>query len=439
MPITEQLMDVGSFEVNLDPATPQRVLDDIGINRRLWSTYVHTPAHFTLGDLDDADLLSVARYTGRVLGQPHDRLGVRGEQIVSWLGQDDGGDLFSGVDTSVSGLDLEAHLDARVFAAANGLTKGSVNSNGTTFTHAREGGDTRREMLDTLAASAPGGPYFWRCNSNDFTIDVDLLATLWPTATTPTVILSEEGGRAIGVVGLYAEIAVDDIDGSEVRTAVQVDWNDGTGNGTSSASLPATYGDLVGGSPTDIHYMDWRPKRPQPPTERWRRFAVWAIKAQARADILAQRDVNERSQIRTEITADLHDLVDPWRFDITPGNTVYLSDLDRGLVNTVNEVYYRGEATHPTTGRVDEMITPLHEGGGHYLRCFDGVSAFEWIDLTQYVLPEDGPVQLGIDRRSRFPVIGRHRVRTKRERRSWYARAHQKARLDKFYAGLARR
>jgi hypothetical protein len=436
MGVTEQFMDHGGWDLELDPSTRTEVLDNIDIRTRWGATYVRTPEHWRLGDLSDADLLGTADYCGRYKGMGQDRRSLDGDHISSWLGTNgDGGNLFTGVDASTSGLDLEGHLDARVFASSNGLAKGSVNANATTFVHKREGGDTRWEMLHTLCAMAPGGPYYFRVNSSAFTIDADKLDVLWPTALSangPSVVLSQEGGRDAVIAGLYAILDLDRVDGSEVRTGARIDWNDATDNGTATASLPATFGNLVGGSPVDLAYLDWRPKRGRPPTEMWRKVAAWNIAAQARADVLAAREVTERTLVRPELTATLSGLEDPWRYDITPGNTVYVYDLGRKLIDTANEIYYRGEAIHPDVGRVDEMTVPSYEGNGHYLRCWDGVSAFEWIDLTERVVPEGGPVELRINQRDRFDIRARRHHMSKRDSRQAFIDAHWAAQLQRF-------
>lgn len=444
MSATVQLMGSGGWELAID--APWSLLTDIKIETRLWSTFVHTRDHWAVGELSDDELLSQARYCGVYLSQGQDRLDLSGEGLEWWLGDNgDGGEVYSGVDVTTPGFDLAAHLDNSVFITTtvgigthtNGLQSGAINNNATTFTVKQEGGDTRGELLDTIIAQAPGGPYYYRINDSDFTIDVDTLATLWPSTTTPTVLLTDTGGMEGDVFGVYAELGLDNVDGSEVRSRVFVDYDNGTANGSAVASLPATYVDLIGEAPANRTYMDWRPKRPRPPTERWRKVAAWGVAAQARADTLASREVNERAVVRPEITARCDGLTDPWRYDLTPGNTVYLDDPEQGLINLANKIPYRGEIAYPTTGRVDEMTVPFGEDGGYYLRCWDGVSAFEYIDLTDYVVPETGPVELKLNQRTRFPIRrSRPRRLTRRDRRRWRARARTQMRFQRYLDSL---
>jgi hypothetical protein len=360
-----------------------------------------------------------------------------GKGMSWWLGETgDGGSLEVGADATVAGNDFEAHLDASVFGAAdvlaNGITKGSIiDTDATTYSMKTEGGDTRREILDTLCEAAPAGPNFWRLNA-DFTLDADNEAAIWPTKTTPTTILTPLGGREIGMYGIQADLDLEALTGEEVRTGVYVDWNDGVNNGVAATTLPSTWVTPEGATPRVRALIDWKPKRPRPPTERWRRLAVWGINSQARADGVAAKEVAERTNVRPEITADLNDVYDPWRFTITPGNTVYCYDPDQDLTDITNEVYYRGETTHPAEGRVEEMRTPIQDGYGVYFQYWDG-AAIAYLRLTEWVEFEEGPTSLKINHRDRFQGVRvrRHRI-TASVRRGWY----RSARLAKFLSGI---
>lgn len=429
--ITEQLGDTGSWSLDLDPDTPAAVLDALNPATNLWATYVHTPAHYDIGDLSEADLFGVARYAGTLVANGENRLSPNGESIARWLGKDgDGGVIYKAPKGVSLAKTLATHL-GQVFPT-NGLSLGSTTGvSATTFRWGFDGGDTRREWLDTLLRQAPGGPYWWRLRySGGWVVDVGPAATLWPSTTTPTVILTEAGGRDAHLYGWPADIDLAEMNGDAVRTRAIVNWNDNVNNGTATATLPSTYADLTSGTPQYETYLDWQPRRRRPPTERWRRVAAWSIRAQTQANALAAAEVNERSAIRYEASAAIVELSDPWAYDLTPGNRVWVEDFDRGIYDTANQIVYRGEVCFPRSSRVDEM-TYAPASGGHYLRYYTG-AAFAWLDLTRYVVPGDGGVTLGLDRRDRFPVSARRRRLGKPARRAWYRRARRAALIQRY-------
>jgi hypothetical protein len=435
MPVQEALMDAGSWEVTLKESTPNYVLNAIDVRDYLWSSIVITPTDFRGGVLSDADLLANAVYVGVYLGQGGDRRSLYGQGLAWWLGDSgDGGQLHNGIDGTSASAQFSTQMNA---IYSNGLTAGTTDSTATAFTWKYKGGDTRREMLDTLCQMAPGGPNFWRVNGTTFTIDADDQTTLWPTTSTPTVVLASSGSRDGNIVGFEANLDLAAMNGEEIRSTVYVRWDEatpGTNIGSSSPTLPSTYVDLVGGAPDVYALLDFSPKRPRPPTERWRRVAAWMVTTQGRANSIAAREAAERTNIRQEVTAELADVYAPWRFDITPGNSVYLWDLELGLSEPRN-VQYMGETISPITGRVDEMETPIQDGYGVYLRYWTG-AAFAYYRLTDYVEFEEGPTTLKINHRDRFPVFGRRAKRvTRRQRRHWRAWAHQQARLARLRFG----
>lgn len=444
MGITQALMGQSEWKLPILPDARRSFLSAVDPRLYLWASIIITPQWFPAGDLSDADLLALARFHGVFLGMGKDGLSLEGEGLEWWFGNSgEGGSLVVGADATVAGNDFEAHLDALVFGASNvlsnGIAKGSViDANGTTFSVKTEAGDSRREILDTLCAVAPGGPNFWRVNPN-ITLDADDQTTMWPTTAAPTALLTDTpGGKDGNIDGLTSALRAEGLNGREVRTGIYVDWDDAANTGTSFPTLPSTYATPAGGSPRVRTLIDWRPKRPKPPTERWRKLAAWQIASLARANSIAAREANERAAVRPEATAEVL-AYDPWQYDITPGNTAYLYDPEQGLANTANEIYYRGEALHPTTGRIDAMAAPFLEGYGAYFRRWTG-AAFEIIDCTPFIEPEEGPTTLNLGTRSRFPLSRvQARALTRRDKRRFYNQAHQSARLKKYLESLARR
>lgn len=402
MPITEELMDAGAWSVQLQEDTPRWVLEDIDVRDRLWATIVVTPHHYRVGDISDANLLTAARYSGVYLGMGEGRRSLYGKGLIWWLGDDgDGGHLHASTDINYTGKYLTDCLTDLVFNSPNGLTQGSVSAPADVYEVDIEGGDTKREMLDTLLGQA-SVETFWQMTPQG-ALNVNTPAGLWPTNTTPTTVFTEEGGREGSVYGVPAFISVDELAGDEVRNDVWVDWDDGYNSGRAELTEPSSWANFNGGTGANCQVrflMDWRPKRAKPPTERWRKVAAWQIQSETQANRMAARELNERSDVRNQLTVSI-DEYDPWRFSCSPGNSVYVLEPDSKIQDLTKSVQYQGEVIHPEIARVNEWTTPIQEGYGVYLRYWNGAS-MTYYDLTEWVDWELDTTTLKLGHRDRF-------------------------------------
>jgi hypothetical protein len=406
MPITEQVMDNGSWEVSLKADTPQRVLDSVDVRTYAYATIVVTPGRVGT-TLTDSVFLDAARYSGVYLGQSDGRLNLQGEGLVWWLGgENDGGRLYVGTNTTGGPFTLADQLDARIFTSSgNGLTRGSTDALATTRTIAIEGGTTPRQFLDTICALYNSTPFEWRVNT-DGTVDIDDQTALYSTTTTPTVVFTREGGKDGNITGVAAELELSSVDVNDYRTSVYVDWSDGTNNGLATNSPPSGWVNFAGGSIDYRAQIDSRPRREfqdRPNRWSWRaggsHYAAWVVNAQTQADQMATRAANQVASYAVEARADI-DEYDPWRL-FKPGDSVYVYDQALALIDTANQVYYRGSAIHPQKLRVQGWDTPILEGYGVYLRRWTG-SAFDYVDLSDYVEWEEGSTTVDLGTRARF-------------------------------------
>ena len=409
MPISEAVMEQGEWSVGLKPDTPTSVLDAIDVRTYAFASIVITPQWHRPGDLSDANLLAQSRFTGVYLAQTDGRLNLEGASLDWWLGdENDGGNLYTGVDGTSADLDLEDQLDARIFTSfANGLTKGTVDSLATLRTIKTEGGTTRRAFLDAICSLYPSGPYEWRVNP-DGSVDVNQQADLYPTSSTPTAVLTLEGGREGALNGLHAELDLDSVDASDWRSQVTVAWDDAAGGanyGSASNTPPTNWVDFAGGAPDVKTQNDWQPRVSFRERRRWslrvtaNKFAAWVVNSQTQANQLATRHANQTNSYSIDVTAHI-DEYDPWRY-IEVGDSVYVYDQELGLVDTANEAYYRGSVIHPQKLRVHGWTTPILEGYGVYLRRWTG-AAFDYYDLTPYVEFEEDDTTLDLGTRARF-------------------------------------
>ena len=437
MPYTVELMDEGEWAVGLKPDTPMSILNDIDIRTYAYSSIVITPQHFPIGTLTDADLLAQAVYTGVYLEQTDQRINLAGHGLLWWLG-DAGGDngaVYTGADATSGALSLSTQLNARVFGSiANGLTAGTINSTATTRDINVKAGTSRRQFLDTICALYASSNYEYRVNT-DGTIDVNTQGALY--TTNPTVVLTQDGGRDGTITGLRAELNVDTIDVHDYRTNIVVDWSSGTTDGSASNTPPTYWVDFGGDAPILRTRVASNPRTPFREKRRFNlrqnanAYAAWSLQSQTQANNLATRLANTANSYDIELTAEI-DEYHPLRF-VKPGDTVYTYDLRLGLTDTSNEIYYRGQAIHPTEVRIQRITAPIQEGMGVYLRRSDGAGGFEYIDLTPYVDFEDDTTVIEAGTRSKFT---RKRARPKRfNRRAFMQRARQQYRLAKYLTG----
>ena len=397
--ITETFMDGGPWAVNLQPDTPRWVLDDLDVRNKLWATIVITPQHFVPGTVSDANLLTLARYAGVYLGMGAGRTSLHGEGLLWWLGDaGDGGDLHAGIDVRYENKYLVDVLNDLVFNGPNGLTLNYTGSIAELFEIDIEGGDTKREVLDTILGQCSSEVVYSLTPAG--VLNVGTPSGLWTSRGTPTVIFTPEGGHDALINGLQAEFVMAELNGDEVRNDVWVDWDDGHNSGRQFFDAP--WFDFAGQEAEVRFLMDWRPKRAKPPTEKWRKLAAWQVQSETKANRLAARELNERTEVRQEIAVEV-DAFDPWRYAMSPGNDVYLYDPDTKILDTANEVYYRGEAIRPDRGTVQQWTTPIRRGYGVYLRYFTSIGgAATYYDLTNWVEFEDGPTSIKVGHRDSF-------------------------------------
>lgn len=411
MGITVEHQEEGSFSVPLLPELPRSVQTAIDIRTYAFAQVIVTPEWIRPGDVTDTELRGMARYCGLYYQQSDNLLNLEGPGLRRLLGTDnDAGDMYGGVDTTSANLNFADQLDARIFTShANGLTRGSTNALATLRTIKIPGNVTRLTLMETIMAIYDTTPFEDRINP-DGTVDFDTQATLYPTTTTPTVILTAEGGRDGTVTGLHADLDLGTIDVDDVRSRIEARWNEttpGTNNGIANNTLPSTYVDYAGGAIDHVSVIDFNPRkqfRERPnKSDRYNgaRYGAYYVNTLTQANNLATRHANQTAAYSLEVTADV-DEYDPWRF-VKVGDSVWCYDLDLNLVDTANEVYYRGSAIHPQKLRVQAMTTPIVEGYGVYLRRSDGAGGFLTpYDLTPFVDFEEGDTTFELGTHKRF-------------------------------------
>lgn len=364
MPVTEQVMALGEWSLQLRPDTPQSVRERISV---AFSHVVITSSWVDVSNagLSDDAILSAARYTGVAL-RPGPQLALAGQGLAWWL---------ANADNQPWNIAWAAHSAvtwSTAYTAAVGtvLDVGTIASGGS-FTIPAQRDISRRNRVDVIAQSAG---HEWRINP-DLTFDAGTVVDLY--GTTPTVALvdgaSSRGGG--GLVGIEATLLVEE-DWEQWGNGVVISGNWGyAGNSAPLDDSPSLT--PVGES----HSMPLRLDAPEIPPS----FS------QALVDDLADAYNVPRYEVSVEVTD--RALVD----HVRPGDLLYVYDEMQGLRDLANQVQHNGRTIWPKIMRATRMSWPVRQGMGVYWRTWEtGDASPYWTDLTPYVQWEDGDADLDI-------------------------------------------
>lgn len=382
MTVTEQIMAQGGWSLQMRDDAPREVLSLIVP----FSLVCITPGRLaaqsmsyplSAGVASDYEILGSCRYVG-VVEHPGPQTAIGGSGLAMLLGDASNRCFDMGNsaqlpenDVAFSGTDLSFWVDD--------ITAGSGLRTGDTKTASLFGGpfqwqSTPRSVLDWVA-DATGTE--WRVN-NDLTVDLDDYDVLY--GATPGVVVTRRGqGREIGYVAAEGDVSVR-VDVQDYTSKVIVL---GAGGRGSSGGASPYYG------------VDWGQALIV------RRVVSDQTVAAGTESTVAASILSLYSSPRREVelTTDLFDVSG----EIGVGSLVYLYDQELGLYDPdVDPIQFRGRWIQPLTVRCTGLDWPVRAGMGVYCRYWNATaSAYQWADLTDYVLFEDGPasIRLGSDRR----------------------------------------
>jgi hypothetical protein len=366
--ITEHIMRPGSWELRFRPSVPAGITSRIlSLVQGVGCHVVITPVRVDPAAIGDAATLAAATYTLRVTERPS-RLSLKGKGLSSWL------DSYNDVEISrTAGTPSNWLSDLLV----NGLTAGTVSGGSNVTRLFPAWGQFRREALDVVAGLG-GWEYEVRPN---FTVNAG--TSVW--STTPTVVITDrnEGpdGALTGLVGglLDQEISIAD-QATKAGTLVQ---GDGPGIAVGQATQSIPLKDRSGNTPVLVTVLS-------APSEQ-----------RGNETTLATNYLNLRKLKRAVkvSTTTRH----ARRF-VRPGDYVWLYDVKSGLVDTANQILYRGEVAFPLKVRVTSMSSPIEAGSGVYIRS--NAASPEYIDVTDHMAWEPPGAFLDVGEWSP-PVYGR--------------------------------
>jgi len=417
--ITESLMAQGMFMVPLRPDTPWNIRSQLAG----WGYVVITPGELVFSGMSVDDLRSYSVFTGLVEQISGDMTALSGPGLAAVLGDRFRGKRDSGkptdplnfvgffygdaanTPTKIYTTRLAADGDLipvpTVTPGVNGIIAGAISAAATTpstvvgmmASIVSWRNPHTRDVIDYIHANvAPLTSQEWRVNA-DGTFDVDIPSVLF---TDGAVLLSETVSDIGGVDAAGGEVAGIPVSESEITSIDMQDVATGWITNSKSSDQTTQPGWTTGHGTSGITHYDMRGGTLN--LEGQSTIAqddVSAVDLTSIAADVAALHANPRRTV-TQIISD-RDV----RRRIAPGDSVYVNDEKRGLVDTSNTVYIGGQVLKPLKLRVWEIEWPLVQGiGVYYVRGdLPGVATNRVVDLTRYVAYESDTTTLTLGQR----------------------------------------
>lgn len=353
--ITEVHRGLGGWQVNLRPDTPPSVLAQVDPDTNAFGHLIVTSARVDPKTMSAATLLAQARYSGVLMRSP-DLYQLEGVGLAFWMGDDEGkGPIIEPDLTKTSGTFVQWVTDL----CPPGLDAGTYTAVAGALAHSFSYIDRRTALNYTC-------DYFggeWKINPNR-TLDAGAESDLF--VVTPTAIVQRlSGGRDSNIIGIRADVARSaDVYGYTTR-AIVIASGEGAGQavGAADASPATSFRDGNGNLVSIAQVVE------SSDTEAGNQNAV------------AQAVLDEAYQIRHEVTlsSDAYDI----GLDVSVGDSIWIYDVDRNLVDVANTVQYRGQLLHPIKMRVLAYNWPVRRGMGVYFQAPTTAGAI--IDLSDWV------------------------------------------------------
>lgn len=363
MSVTERLMASGSWNLTLDRTTPKATRDLL-----LYFGHVFTFDSPMRAGLSDTAMLATSRWGG-VLRRRQTPWQLSGTNMISWLGDEDGkGPLLEAAVTKAAST--FATWVTSLLPAAVAL--GTVTAGGATVANTYGGTGagqtpiTPRAAIDNLASICG---FEYRVTKSAV-FDADVVGGTGLFKQTPTAAaIRRSSGRDLNITGLPVTQLDVAIDSEEYITRSLVHHATGYAAQGGAAS---PYKDLLGNALSM--------------TKLFESTATPTANGAAQATNL----VNAGQVLRNQVTlgSDEFDI----NRDVVVGDYIWVYDEDGSMVDTTNQVRYRGSVIFPLKLRVLAITWPIERGMGVWYRSGAGV----WTDLTNYVLFESPGVSFEV-------------------------------------------
>lgn len=379
MTVTERLRGIGAWSLSLRPDTPTQVKNLMLPEVSGYGHIVITPNRVDLGAMSDEDALALSRYTGIFLARDEQNLTLSGYGVNAWLGDGNKGRSFGlfgpgagAGNTYITTGAFSQWVDA--ILQDGFLTEGTISSISGTYTVVHERGFFR-DVLDAVCDRF-GADWVVR---PDFSLDVGTQADLFRVTPEALIVRHRaDSGRDIAIRGVTGELDMTrDVEDWARRV---IFWWDDSGSPTASiadggvAEADVPFRGPTGGPPLIDRIVDGS-----------------RVDSSGDAAALAAAHWAQTSGVRAEMTLRSNEY-DIGR-DVAVGDNVYVFDHERGIFDLNNPVTYRGQTIYPRVIRCVGYTWPIRQGMGVWFRRYRKVGGnweLEWIDLTPYVVWEDG-------------------------------------------------
>jgi len=361
--ITQRLMKPGRFNLALTEDAPYSVWAAVAE----FDHIVITPMRLTpITGYSDANILASSIYTGVVTAKPTP-LSFEGQGLEWWLGTDEGlGALITDVGGKGSGgADTLATWVTLLRPAS--LSAGTVTNTGTSLTY-NFMFQTRREALDYVCRAVGAE---WRVNPSG-TLDAAAPATLFPTATTPTAVITRRAGSnnegALNGFDVSNMNQSRSVNGYTTKVFIAGRTGDGAPIAIGSSTGANVYKDLLNGN-VALERLVNAPATPA-----------------ANTNAYAASMLGLFSSVRRSIDISSDTYAVPLTTKV--GDTVWVFDRDSDLYDSANQIVWRGELIAPIKLRCKSLTWPVQAGMGVYARRSGGTPVYT--DLTDFVQWETG-------------------------------------------------
>ncbi|MGY0062852.1 hypothetical protein ACWY4P_41005 [Streptomyces sp. LZ34] len=286
---------------------------------------------------------------------------IGGVGMAFWLGdEDDKGSVYENAVEPASATFATAVT--MLLPASGAVTVGTLYSVGGTYS-GRHLYETPRKAIsyvcDTMSTTSV--PVGWRVNG-DGTLDAGPESNLY--VTNPTCVIVKRGaGEDMYLRALPGTTGVSrDVEDYSTRVVLLAEGQgESIATGTADVSPATPYKDIHGNA------------------VRLTRLVSESDTSTGNADTRAAVALNQYTSTRDSLELSTSDYDVQGSFDV--GDYVWVYDPDQGLIDTANEVTFRGERINPIRLRVAETQWPVTTGYTVAYRAGDGT----WWDLTDHV------------------------------------------------------